>query len=1002
MPTVAGTRLVGRRKERALLDELIARSRSGSGQTAIVSGEAGVGKSRLLGEVMAGARDSGHRVLVGGCVGLRDGAAPLAPVAEALRGLAAETSRSELELLLGPAREAVSGLIPALAVSAGSQMQPGLMHLSTQDRLHTYLVDFIARLSLESPVVLVVEDIHWADTETLELLSLLARNLRNSPFALIVSYRSDEADEDGRITRFLAELERSAHPRDVSLQRLTRGEARELVGQIRGVEGLPDLVNELFARSLGNPFYIEELLATDLDGAVLPGTLQAVLEARLGSLSREALQLVSATAVRGSESTEAELQDVTGIQDDQMAAGLHELLDRKIFERRRVAGREVVYFRHALLREAAYQRLLSHERQRLHRAFAAMVRAQRDLDRDPYALAELARHLEAAGSLDDARSASLLAAQAAEAAFQPALANDEYERALRISAQLGAEASGSADRLELIERAARTAAAIGSPRAVELIEQGLEYPEAQADPVRAGLLYERLGRYRWYAADGEGSLVAYREAVRLVPVRPYTPARARVCAGLGQLLNILARFEESARFCDEALTNARAVDDRVTEGHATNTMGVNTAYLGDLERGLELLWAAKAIAEEVGSVEDVGRAYANLVDVLLTGGRYEEAAALGISSFDYQVSHGLVSVYGGGVLTYAAWALHILARWPEAQATLDKLRYYALDTNSEIFLAAISAMVEACLGELDRAEAHLALGRPLIAQAIDTQLILPFAEAEAELAVADGRPVDALRAVMDGIERAEPLVGGNIKRYGPVYALGLRAAADIVAGQGADQFESESDEARAQASLLMSQMRAAHRSIRTSHQAHLRLAEPYLALCRAEMTRVEAKADPSVWQKAAAGLSTLGRRYLVAYSLWRQAEAELLKTGRGAAVGASLGEAHEIATAIGAAPLSRQIESLARRAKVSLAGGDRIDATRDARFGLTARETEVLRRVAAGKTNREIGAELFISDKTASVHVSHVLSKLGVERRAEAASMAARLGLVETEDGPSS
>jgi DNA-binding CsgD family transcriptional regulator len=655
-------------------------------------------------------------------------------------------------------------------------------------------------------------------------------------------------------------------------------------------------------------------------------------------------------------------------------------------------------FRHVLIETAAYQDLLASQRRRLHRAYAELLERQVLTAPDPFRLAELARHWDEADEATRALAASIRAASAADSSYQPALANEQYERALRLIGALPAGAlDPSLDRVELFERAARSAAGTGSPRSIDHILGAIELVDATSDPVRAGLLHERLGRYRWYSADGDGALAAYTEAVRLVPAEPPSAARARVTAGLAQLLMILARFDESMQYCQEALANASAINDLAIESHVMNTLGVNKAYLGDVDGGLELLWSSKEIAERLGSVEDVGRAYANLVDVLLTGGRYEEAADLGLSSWKYQLEHGLVSVYGGAVLTYAAWALHILARWPEAIAALELAAQYPIDANSRVHMLAVRAMVEACRGELDQAAAHLDMARPHIAHAIDTQLILPFSEADAEVAIGAGRPGDALEAVVAGIARSEPVIGGTIKRFGPLYAVGMRAAGDLVAQPDID--ESVAAEARRVARDLMSAMIDVHRQIGADHTGHLRVAEPYLALCQAEQTRVLRASDPDAWDAAAQSLARLGGPYLHAYALWRLAQADLALHGRTEQTERPLREAHRLALEIGAQPLLASIEDLARRARVALAAKPRDEAAAGARFGLTEREMEVLALVARGKTNHEIGEQLFISAKTASVHVSNVLAKLGAARRSEAAAVAARMGLGSGSDG---
>ncbi|MEX1157866.1 MAG: hypothetical protein WEC79_02915, partial [Thermomicrobiales bacterium] len=352
------------------------------------------------------------------------------------------------------------------------------------------------------------------------------------------------------------------------------------------------------------------------------------------------------------------------------------------------------------------------------------------------------------------------------------LAAEEYERALRLRRKIGAKAPNGHDELELLERAAQAAAGIGSTRSIDLIKSALQLVDADKDPVKAGLLRERLGRYRWHAADGAGALEDYEQAVALVPAQPPSSARARVAAGLAQLLMIHARFRESEPWCEEAAEMARAVGDRAIEAHATNTMGMNMAYLGDPERGLAMLRSSKDIAEEIGSAEDVGRALVNIVDVLRVWGRLAEAAQLGRDAFQFQREHGLTAIYGVAGLVYAASSLHGLARWTEARALVDEARRHPADVNDQIMCLAIGAVIEACQGDLALAESHMEMARPLLANVIDTQLLMPHAEAAAETALQMAKPHLAVQVVGDAIARAQRPVGANVALFWPVYWIG--------------------------------------------------------------------------------------------------------------------------------------------------------------------------------------------------------------------------------------
>jgi ATP/maltotriose-dependent transcriptional regulator MalT len=274
---------------------------------------------------------------------------------------------------------------------------------------------------------------------------------------------------------------------------------------------------------------------------------------------------------------------------------------------------------------------------------------------------------------------------------------------------------------------------------------------------------------------------------------------------------------------------------------------------------------------------------------------------------------------------------------------------------------------------------------------IDTQLLIPYAIAEAEAALWRGKPAVAVDAIRYAIDHGQESVGAMVSRYGPIHWLGIRAAADLVLSP--DATEDDKTAARqlaADCSMTMDEIVA---TIARDSPAFATISQTFSSLCEAEHGRLTGTNDPDRWAQAARLQRETGRPFQLAYASWRQASALLGRAGRAPDARQAMLEANEVATRLDARPLLAEVQALAHRAGIDLSGERAEEEDGRDRFQLTAREREVLRLVAAGRTNRQIGEELFITEKTASVHVSNILSKLGAARRTEAVAIAAQLGI---------
>jgi DNA-binding CsgD family transcriptional regulator/tetratricopeptide (TPR) repeat protein len=973
---VSSPTFIGRAHESAALREALERTRGGQPVAVLVAGEAGVGKTRLVNEFSSTASAEGSRVLIGGCIELSQGSLPFAPIVEALRGLVEGTKPEALDELLGATHPDLGRLLPEL-VTGPAQQDVGAGPDFAQGRLFEQFLGLLQRLAERSPTILIIEDLHWADDSTLDLIRFLLRNLREPDPMLLITYRSDEIHRRHPLRPFLTALDRIDSVERLELARFDRNEVSEQLRSILGENPDPEVVSRAYELSEGNPFYVEELLATGAGSSdsVLPNSLREAVMVRVEALSGDSQDVLRVAATAGCRVHDSVLAKVSVLEERRLHEALREAVARHLLVTDERGG--FYEFRHALVREAIYSDLLPGEKTTLHATFAKILQATPELGGGgATGAAELAYHFHQAHMIEAALPASILAGEAAESTFAFPEALRQYERALELWSQVeDPEERTRTSRVELIRRAAEAAYLAARPaRAIGHTKAAIELVDPDIDPVTSGLMHERLGRYHFAGGHTDEGLAAYAKAVRLVPSEPPSAERALVLAAEAQMLMLLSHGKESRVLCEEAVRIATEVGAKAELGHALNTLGVNLAMMGDFDAGLLNLYEAKKIALELDAIDDIGRLYANIPSILVWAGRYEEAFEQWHEGLDAVTRRGAGGSYGSWYRADMAEVLFRVGRWDEADlATREPgsesgtVRAMRLCTRSEVATAR---------GRLDDARADLEEARRYSVGVREPQYVGPSTRAHAHLALAEGDPRQA-RSI---VQKALKALGDSEELADPAFLcyLGVRAESDLAAEGNAS-------------SELAQKLLDKVRRLKRASDDHLH-ANPIIAasaaMAEAEHSRLE-RPDPEAWHLAASLWVKAGHPYPEAYCLFRQSEASLA-TGGGDARDPLL-RACEVATRLGAAPLLTEIQSLARRGRISLGEPLR---RRGPSTSLTPREIDVLRLVADGKTNSEIGRELFISTKTASVHVSHILQKLSVSSRVQAAGAARDMDLV--------
>jgi DNA-binding CsgD family transcriptional regulator/tetratricopeptide (TPR) repeat protein len=708
-------------------------------------------------------------------------------------------------------------------------------------------------------------------------------------------------------------------------------------------------------------------------------------------------------------------------------------------------GRTIA-FRHELVAEAIAADLLPATRRRYHSALAAAW----DLEPRRRPAAALVHHL-AAHQLAEAENAALEAAAEAEGLDAGADAVAHYECALSLYeiARQGEPASRLSD---LYLRAGEAAFSAGDPaRAAAYAEAAAAGMDDPRERPSLGLVMEKLGHYRRAAGDHEGSLAAYKRAVELVPDEP-TEARARVLASMAQFRMLEGVFSEAKRYAQEALEVATAAGEEARQEllHANCTLAVADAWGEDPEPAVWKLRQTRDEAAEYGRLDDLFRVYANLTTVLDLLGRRDEAIAIAYEGIAEAERAGQATVYGNFLRANAADSLFFLGRWPECRRLcLDALSWNPVGI---WFLSPLLTLATLEVATNAGESAGRLLGQVLLAieTVQDPQFSVPAQQTAAAYALWQEDLVDAHKAAERGWLRVSDTEDWLLMAKMSSTYLEVEAEIAVDAHRRRDFAALAAARERSMPVILRAEavVRACGVSPKSGSRQQADLA---IRTARAYRCRLESRDDPATWKALASDWLDLGDPYESGRARWREAEA-LLDQAHGRSTRTVAREplvaAAEAAFKLGAWPLLRSVAELARRAMIPLP--KQIEATLEGRlespalpprtgtrstaltrqaapqaprpvstsrgdqavvadfvapsgrqpahdFGLSKRELEVLALIAEGRSNPEIGRQLFITRKTVAVHVSNILTKLGVAGRVEAAAAAIRLGLTDRE-----
>ena len=978
--------MIARQREQQALDECLTSARSGRASVAIIRGESGMGKSRLAESLADQARREGMFVAVGHCTPVSGGELPFGPFVELLSQIGAAP---ESERVAGTTWERLRTVLTVSGPSSGV-LSPdvGL----ERSRLFTSVLWVLHTIGERQPVMLVLEDVHWADASSLDLLNYLARTAGQERLLIVLTCRDDALAHDAATRRGIRELSRAEMSRDVELLPFSADEVRELLAA--STVKLPVAEHDaVVTLADGNPFIALELAAHDQIEGAHTEALRHALMGPVDELPDDARFALHVAAVLGGSIHHDVLEKAIESTGGDVATTLRLLTQRGLL----VAGADYYDFRHAILRESVIREMLHSEQTAAHRAAVEGLRLSRR-EGSPAGLAQVAHHLVAAGE----HVAALPMVMAAAEYDRSVYAFAEARRQLAVARELlwhrvdDPEGLSGLSAMDLVRREAEMARWAGHPsEAVALIREGLAtVPSAGLDRARLEL---ELAEALWPAGDPAAALAASeRSEVALGALPGEDALRARVLAAVAGGLVMTGQYDRGRAVAERAIVLADESGASRSQLQARITLATAIARQGDLGKGVTQLRQCLSEAVVVDAFKAVVRCYGNLAFLHGAAGQLAEVLEIATEGARRCRPFGPLLLVAPTLAENWVHALVATGRWDEAARVSHDLEQQWAAEGMALALHVQLAQVAAARGSGTDLERHLSIidgyARP-----DDPYTMHDLTVARAEHLLWRGRAAEAHRITRTSLDQ---LAGQqDTGMVVSMCSLALRAHADLVTS-GADRAQGDRA-SRETASLL-----AAARNASPGETGALGRAN--LLLCEAEAARASMARSRDPWTQVVAEWQQLDCPYPSAYAQWRLAE-ELFGTRARAQGTRALAAALQTAVRLGCTPLETALRTLARHAGVPPQDLAEMTAEETApapvpvppshslAVTLTPRERDVLQILTEGLSNQQIARRLFISESTVSVHVSHILAKLGVSNRLQAAAAAQRLNLFPSE-----
>lgn len=1032
---------VGREHELAVLGRALQRAADGQPGRVLVSGRAGMGATSLLDELVRRVGGSSDLTVVRGVAYAPTMDEPFAPLVDGLTFALDRLPDARLRRVIDRVGHDAVALLPDLHDrfdACGIDLRPPTFDAPDQlgSRVMEGVLGLVERLAQERTLLLILEDLHLADPATRTFLGSLLRSRRRVRLCLVATWRPDELPPRHPLRTVLAGIAADRDTERVDLGPLAAEEVEQLVTDLADGHAAGDLLAAVEAGSTGEPLLVGHLVAAtrSLEGIRLATSFEDGVAARLDALSSAAAQATRILAVARQPVARSMLMRVRTMRTRLTANALAEAVASGLV----VLRGDQVAMAHDRLADAIREATLPWDREALHAELASLMADQPS---------RAAWHLDRTGDRVAARTAHEDAVARARRLDPGETTLAHLNRALELATDGRGRplvSDGGSDPGSLLLAVARAASASGAFRrgtrylrtAIELQAHDDRRTSREQRRIASAALHEELGRTLRASGDLAGGIVATERALDLIPPGP-DRMRARVLCSLAQYLMLDGRFSESARLAQETVDLADAArGERWPErAHALCTLGVDVAYLGQLDRGLALLETSATAARRAARLDDLMRAALNRTTLLDLDARRVQALGVVNTSIRDARAGGLERTYGAFLRGNAADILFQLGRWRECErecragmewppagvAWFSPTLYLGLvlvESRADEEAAALMGQTLLQLETMPAGQWSALVQRAAVSHALwrgDYQDALQVAGREWPRVLETDETTQIALAASTCLEAAaEAAEAARAARDMPLLAEATRLAASVL------------PEARVRVSASpLSPMLGARKE-----------AELHLATAHAHERRVNGRASARTWARLAHAWHERDIPYQAAKCHWWQALAELRGTGGRDAARLPLQAAWLLASPLPAGPLCAALIDLATRARLDLPideahpaplilppvprSGDtrrvavpvhddppvgaiadliRPQHANGQPFGLSPRELEVLHILAEGRTDRDIAERLFISQRTVHIHVRRVLAKLGATSRTQAASIAWRAGVVPSTPG---
>jgi DNA-binding CsgD family transcriptional regulator/tetratricopeptide (TPR) repeat protein len=993
-------RMLGRDDQLCALMDAI----DGAAPLVLVVGDAGIGKSRLVAAAVETAREQGVVALVGGCVPL-SGKLPLLPFVEALDGMSDTVAEAMLHRMPPAQRHSVIALMPKRGIEASvdganarrAVGEPGAWQ---RERLVLAVAALLSPPVRTLPTLVVVEDLHWADTFTLDLLTYLVAGTHTGA-TFVVTLRTDQRPTPPAVLEAVAELQRLEAVVTVELGPLPANLVAQQVEALLGQESSPQLIDQLVELGGGNPFFTEQLCSHAATGGspgsrraaqALPPQLAGFLHSRIERLTERARRALLLLGVAGMPLSARELATAAALTEQEAAEAVRELSAAALLAPTRSAH---VAPRHALLSAAVVE---AADPFTLAWAHAQMGKLLDDTE-DPTSAVASAGHWAAAGRERDELHATLVAGPVAEALADFTTAATLWQRAYTLAQRHPEQAA-----TEGFPAVAVAVSALDAFGQAGLIEEGIALAEDVFDRYApfeetylGGTLRYWVGHFLELHDRAAGTAVL-TDAVRVLSGCGPSVSLSRCLSRLARVEEQSSRPDLAASLAERGLLVAQSCGSAYAEVVATSALGQALLASGRVDEALERTATLAARPDVAADAPARCRLAVFESDLLLITGQLEQARAAAQAAYDLLLREGYGKTFGATILRNTIGEIELeLGQSARVRKLVDPVTRGRVPTESTTGDHLLRALVDLNEGEVQQAKQRIGQVSDLSRRGTSTEEIRLSAQAAAAILFWAHEPAEALTSVMTDLQL---LVGTDQqRRCGELLTLGAAAVANLVS------------EAKARADVE-GQARAERDLDRLLEMARDTQPSPFERFLeggrevadglqwKAELSRATTGADPELWRAAARNWEEQSRAHRAGYCWWRCAQAQVVQGDAPSSIAEALQRAHELSEEM--QPLRAAVDQIALQAHIPLTSkpvAAQGATPMDIPVALTARELEVLRHLAAGRSNAQIGNDLFISPKTASVHVSNLLRKIGVTNRMQAAAWAEQVGVVNGHSG---